>query len=426
MAADTVKNSPSTLRDYTTTIMILESISDAIFILNHSRAIEYANKSALDLIQASLPDLSGRDFNSLLYSSDSLNSSLSSANGESPAAEPANAEPGISELQGKGFIDDIEKGLLGNIELNIRSGPSVIPVLLNFSLISDPGGQPRYIIVTAKDIRDWKSMERDLQHQQIISIFQERQRVLGELFEGLLHSLSQPLVTLQMRLDLIEKYKLSEDGGPKTDAAHREIAQLVSSMNETIETVRAFTRQSNTRHIVEIDVRDTVLSIQRLLSYEYQKRKIRLEIRENGALPPVRTNPMLLQQVFLNILKNSQDAFADPAFPVTYSTDYPRTIVVHLSARADKWLEITFADNAGGMNDEVQKQLFEPFFTSRSDQLHSGVGLSMAHSIISSLGGDISLDVEQGHGSAFTVRIPVTQNEEQDQLHNLIELLNRK
>ncbi|MCK5684694.1 PAS domain-containing protein, partial [bacterium] len=170
----------------------MESRSDAIFILNHKRGIEYANKSALDFIDKELSMIAGLDFNLFLYGNDTINT--------------VSGEAGVNELNRKGFINDIQNGILGNIELNIRYGEALIPALLNFSLISDPDGSPRYIIVTAKDITEWKKMEKELQHQQIFSIFQERQRVLAELFEGLLHSLSQPLVTLQLRLDLMDSY----------------------------------------------------------------------------------------------------------------------------------------------------------------------------------------------------------------------------
>ncbi len=406
-------SSHSLIRDYTTTIMILESIADAIFILNHDRGIEYANKSALDLIDADLGQIAGQDFNSFLYRSASETQSEVTA--------------GVHELKSSGFIDDIQNGLLGNVELAVRSGSRLIPALLNFSLISDPDGTPRYIIVTAKDISEWKKMEKELQHQQIISIFQERQRVLGELFEGLLHSLSQPLVTLQLRLDLLASYREKPgDHAEKIDNAHREMAALVSSMSGVIENVRTFTRQSNTRHIVLIDLRETLENISRLLDYEYQKQRIVFQIQSEERLPRIKSNPMLLQQVFLNILKNSQDAFEDPAFPVEYTREYPRTIVVAIKAIGNKWVELTFADNAGGIPEALVDKIFDPFYTSRQSIVHSGVGLSMAHNIISSLGGDISVDVETGHGTAFTVRIPVTQNEEQDQLFNLIELLNKK
>ena len=406
-------NQETTLRDYTTTIMILESISDAIFILNSKRGIEYANKSALDLINEDLNTVAGKDFNTLLY--------------QNITDVPSNSDAGVHELKSAAFIDDIQNGLLGNIELKIRSGDLLIPSLLNFSLISDPDGNPRYIIVTAKEISEWKKMEKELQHKQIISIFQERQRVLGELFEGLLHSLSQPLVTLQLRLELMESYIKSEkDTKEKLANSRDEMLSLVSTMNSVIENVRTFTRQSNTQHIVPIDLNETLQNISKLLAYEYQKHKIQFEIKSQNNLPDIKSNPMLLQQIFLNILKNSQDAFEDPIESIDYSLDYPRKIVVAMEAIENKWIEITFADNAGGMSDDVKEKIFDPFFTTRYEENHSGVGLSMAHNIISSLGGDISVEVEKGHGSAFTVRIPVTQNEEQDQLFNLIELLNKK
>jgi signal transduction histidine kinase len=107
-----------------------------------------------------------------------------------------------------------------------------------------------------------------------------------------------------------------------------------------------------------------------------------------------------LKQVIMNLLVNALEA--SPA----------GSGQVHVTiAGGEHFVELSVADNGRGMNDQTRQQVFEPFFTQkRSDRPGTGLGLSVAHAIVSDHGGTIEAHSEGlGMGSVFVVRLPLSQ-----------------
>jgi len=88
------------------------------------------------------------------------------------------------------------------------------------------------------------------------------------------------------------------------------------------------------------------------------------------------------------------------------------TVAIELVRDGDSAL-LTIKDDGCGMDDEVKQHLFEPFFTRRRDGQGTGLGLSITYQIIEEHGGCISAYSEGvGHGSTFTIRLPLVKNEQ--------------
>lgn len=110
--------------------------------------------------------------------------------------------------------------------------------------------------------------------------------------------------------------------------------------------------------------------------------------------------PGPLGQVISNLVANAQVHAFGPEEAGT----------ITLSARQipDGWVEIAVADTGAGLEPEVANRVFEPFFTTRLGTGGSGLGLSIAHNIVTGvLGGAIAVESQPGAGSTFTVTIPV-------------------
>ena len=114
-------------------------------------------------------------------------------------------------------------------------------------------------------------------------------------------------------------------------------------------------------------------------------------------LPRIESDMSQLQQVFLNILDNAIDAI-DKNGTITVTT---RSLVE--SGEVD----ITIADTGKGISKETLEKVFDPFFTTKKVGEGTGLGLTISYSIIEKLGGHITVQSEEGKGTAFHITLPV-------------------
>jgi len=118
-------------------------------------------------------------------------------------------------------------------------------------------------------------------------------------------------------------------------------------------------------------------------------------IKEYGEMPAVECVPLQINQVFLNLLRNAVQAIAGEG-------------TVRIATAHDTgWVRIEIADSGKGIDPEHLIRVFEPFFTTQPVGQGSGLGLSLAYSIVKRHGGRIELESEAGRGSIFRVWLPV-------------------
>jgi signal transduction histidine kinase len=116
--------------------------------------------------------------------------------------------------------------------------------------------------------------------------------------------------------------------------------------------------------------------------------------REYSGLPCVNCMPAQINRAFLHILDNAAAAIEGRG-----------TITVQTRAGGTRNVEIRFSDTGPGIDEDVLADIFEPFFSTRSDAL--GLGLSNAHAIIKAHGGSINVHTAQGSGTTIVVSLPI-------------------
>ncbi len=117
-------------------------------------------------------------------------------------------------------------------------------------------------------------------------------------------------------------------------------------------------------------------------------------VKRYGELPAVPCYPGPLNQVFLNLFINANQAIADTGeVTVTTSAD-----------EANLYIEIR--DSGNGIPPEVVKRIFDPGFTTKGVGVGTGLGLSICYQIMQDHHGEIRVESEEGQGSAFTVVLP--------------------
>jgi len=125
--------------------------------------------------------------------------------------------------------------------------------------------------------------------------------------------------------------------------------------------------------------------------------------RRDGAQAPVQSHEGRLQQVFVNLLGNA--VFALSECHATRSDFVPRIVIE--TSEEDGFVHIAIRDNGPGIPRALQARIFEPFFTTKDPTQGSGLGLSIAHSIIVRQGGRLELASAPGQGARFVVILPI-------------------
>ena len=225
-----------------------------------------------------------------------------------------------------------------------------------------------------------------------------RLSILGELSGTLAHEINQPLASIG---NYAQSLVLRVDNGRVTDATVREasleIAGQAARAAGILSRIRSFSRKRATvreRRVLAELVRETVVLFSGMLSN-------RPEIRVDEGTATncvVDVDPLQIQQIMLNLLKNGLDAMQD-------LPDDQRRLDIEL--RQDNGtLHVAVRDRGRGLAPEAREHLFEPFFTTKPDGL--GLGLSICTTIIEAHGGRLSAQPPaEGPGLVFTFTLPI-------------------
>jgi signal transduction histidine kinase len=112
---------------------------------------------------------------------------------------------------------------------------------------------------------------------------------------------------------------------------------------------------------------------------------------------PVLGKPIELREVLVNIINNALETMRNG------------DCLSFRTGEEDDTVFVSISDTGEGMDEDVQKNVFDPFFTTRSP-IGKGLGLSISYGIITRHGGKIDVESEVGKGSTFTIRLPRTMN----------------
>ncbi|HDY75062.1 MAG TPA: PAS domain S-box protein, partial [Candidatus Marinimicrobia bacterium] len=208
------------VKDYATTISILDHLSDAIFMVDKHGVVQYANKRTFELLKVDIQGLRGRMIDELFPQK-------------------------LSEFgETNSLVDHFKNGHYSDLNTYIVFQDISIPVHASFSIVKTANGDIDFIIVSVKDMTIQKSLEKELRNQQIMSISRDRIRALGELSVSLVHELSQPLASLQMRLELLQNKIQGDETNSRLMKHFAELDDLISRINNSVQVVRTFAFQS--------------------------------------------------------------------------------------------------------------------------------------------------------------------------------------
>ena len=239
-----------------------------------------------------------------------------------------------------------------------------------------------------QEIEEHKGTQREL-------IQTAKLAVLGQLSAGLNHELNQPLTAIRAfagnGLKFLDREQYDQ---AQTNLQH--ISQLGHHMSDIIARFKVFARKGDV-HQGPISVQTAIMGALKIMETRYKEVGIELVVTEDQGFI-VNGDMVFLEQVLVNLLANAADAILE-------SAKQERRVCIEQTATQDSII-ICVQDSGSGLSDEAIRNLFEPFFTSKSSGLGLGLGLSISQRIIDAMGGQISATNQASGGAEFCVRLP--------------------
>jgi two-component system, NtrC family, sensor kinase len=217
----------------------------------------------------------------------------------------------------------------------------------------------------------------------------EHLATLGELAAGLAHEIRNPLAGIAGVVDIMGK-ELPADS-PSRDVigeVHKEILQIQAILNDLLSYARPRPPDFHAADLNTTIEQAVLLSRQQVLT-----KPVQVLFEPNPALPRVEHDPALIQQVVLNLVLNGIQAISGAG-----------QVRVGLSAEQE-FVVVQVSDTGRGIPAEALPKIFKPFFTTRREG--TGLGLSLANSIVQSHGGRIEVSSTPGKGTQFKIWLAI-------------------
>ncbi|MBU1229897.1 MAG: two-component sensor histidine kinase [Proteobacteria bacterium] len=236
---------------------------------------------------------------------------------------------------------------------------------------------------------------RHVEHSQKLSS-------IGRLAAGVAHEINNPLAIINEKAGLMNDLLAGQPNFPVRDRILAQVESILRAVDRCrgiTHRMLGFARRMDVS-IEELDVGEIIKETMGFLSNEAMHRQIELHLEIDPKLPRIHSDRSQLQQVFLNLFNNALAAVADGGR------------ITGTAREVGDNVEVSVRDNGCGMSDETLKHIFEPFFTTKKGK-GTGLGLSITYGIIKRLGGDITVESEQGAGTTLTITLPIGQREVQ-------------
>ena len=250
---------------------------------------------------------------------------------------------------------------------------------------------------TRSYIRD-VTREKQL-HQQLLQA--QKLETVGRLAGGIAHDFNNVLATIRSYAELID-LRCGEDTQP-----HGAVAEILRATEQGSRLTRqllAFARRQPGA-LEEVDLDDLIAGMQNTLE-RIVGEDVVLTIRPGSGHRLVLADPGQMEQVLMNLVVNARDAMPEGG-ELTIETDLLE-IVEEASVQRipERWVVLRVIDTGTGMSQEVQQHIFEPFFSTKTPDEGTGLGLATCYGIVSDVGGRIEVVSEPGRGTTVTVLLP--------------------
>lgn len=254
----------------------------------------------------------------------------------------------------------------------------------------DQNGKPIYMYGINWDKTDEVLALRKLDQQRKVAEQNAKLANIGEMAAGVGHEINNPLLIIKGYVEILKKEFQSENLDKIMSATLR-IEQIVSGLRQFVRLTDNDNAQINLNNLLQTTF-DTMVEL-----YLKENIKLELNLSTSATIPG---NFGRIQQVIVNLITNAKDAVKES-----------KSALIQINLKStDREYQIEVKDNGHGIPYDIQKRIFDPFFTTKDVNEGTGIGLSLAHSIIKDHGGIISLRSNL-KGTTFKIRFPKSQTQ---------------
>ena len=247
----------------------------------------------------------------------------------------------------------------------------------------DSGG---YVIVLSDLTEERFSMEERIESERTDSIV--------SLAAGVAHELGNPLNSLTIHLQLIERKlkKLAEQSdaaklAESLQVCQGEVERLDGIITHFLEAVRPQKPELN-----ELDLLGLVDEVLRVQEAELSDRKLEVKVEVSDDLPTILGDSDQIKQVFFNLIKNAMEAMQ------------PNGSLRIIARRDDDYVYLQFVDTGSGISEEDLSKVFQAYYTTKKGG--HGLGMMIIERIMRAHGGHINIESRKGAGTAITLQFP--------------------
>ena len=362
--------------------LILDSVADGIYGVNLDGTSTFVNKAMENITGWKADYIIGKNQHELLHHT--------KVNGE---PHPHDECPVY-----KTFVDNNARYIRDDIFW--KSDGTSFPVEYSSTPLKDETMNTIGSVVVFRDISERKQAEENASKHRRELAHVARVSTMGEMASGMAHELNQPLTAIATNADAC--IRLTESKQADMDRIN-DVLEIISKQarraSAIIQQLRNFVRKELPDKSL-VNLNDLIKEVLILISYNLKHNDINLELHLSENLPEVYAQHIQIDQVILNLVKNSIEAMTEN----DSVGDNNKTLTISTSVTDDNVPMVKITDTGPGFTDKMKANLFIPFVTTKTDGM--GLGLSISEGIISEHGGHLLLDSEPGNGATFKFTLP--------------------
>jgi two-component system sensor histidine kinase HydH len=248
-------------------------------------------------------------------------------------------------------------------------------------------GTDKYLLVQ-RDITEFKNLEKKFYDSQKLA-------AVGQLSAGIAHEVRNPLSSIKMSLQILEK-RLNPTGNDlkRFKIAEKEVEHLEKIVNDIL--IYAKPAEPEMK---PVDISAFLESSLSMVEKELSDKKIDVQFHNDQGIPPITIDSSMLKQAFLNIYLNAIDAMEEGG---------SLQIKTRLVTNGRKHVSIEVDDSGYGIEEEDLPHLFNPFFTRK--RYGTGLGLTQVKKFIDLHHGSIEISSRRGGGTQVVITLPLEEN----------------
>ncbi len=263
----------------------------------------------------------------------------------------------------------------------------------------------------------------ELEEQRAKIVQMDKMAALGQMATGVAHELNQPLTAITFEADYLHMLarKIETEPAAGTDLMAPDTLQNIGAnltgdverCRRIVDHLRNFGRVSQ-GPLTPISLDDPISNSLILTAARLREHKIDVHLSLADDLPPILADPHKLEQIFLNLIANAEyameikwQAMVDESGKLPSAQ--PRGRLEIATYVEDAWVVAEIRDNGCGMSEEVRKNLFTPFYTTKPEGKGTGLGLSISQDIVQEFNGEITCESVESAGTTFRLRFPIAK-----------------